>query len=78
MILITVHTDIGERAGSGIPSILYVWKKQGWAEPTITQSGNPNRVQLALPLSPTTDKKSAIKIGDKLDSAKSADNGKKR
>ena len=61
--------DIGERAGSGIPSILYVWKKQGWEEPTITQSGNPNRVQLTLPLSPTTNKKSAIKIGDKNKSA---------
>lgn len=57
--------DVGERAGSGIPSILYVWKKQGWAEPTITQTFNPNRIVLSLPLSPTSGKKSAIKIGDK-------------
>ena len=57
--------DVGERAGSGIPSILYAWKKQGWAEPTITQTFNPNRIVLSLPLSPTSGKKSAIKIGDK-------------
>ena len=61
--------DIGERAGSGIPSILFVWKQQGWAEPTIMQTLNPNRVQLTLPLSPITDKKSAIKIGDNGKSA---------
>ena len=57
--------DVGERAGSGIPSILYAWKKQGWAEPTITQTFNPNRIVLSLPLSPTSGKKSAIKNGDK-------------
>ena len=61
--------DVGERAGSGIPSILYVWKKQGWSEPTITQEYSPNRVTLSLPLSPTVGDKSAIKIGDKNGSA---------
>ena len=61
--------DVGERAGSGIPSILYVWKKQGWSEPTITQDINPNRVTLSLPLSPTVDDKSAIKIGGNGESA---------
>ena len=64
--------DVGERAGSGIPSILYVWKKQGWAEPTITQTFNPNRIVLSLPLSPTSGKKSAIKIGDKKSAITSA------
>ncbi|MBQ9664045.1 MAG: putative DNA binding domain-containing protein [Oscillospiraceae bacterium] len=57
--------DIRERAGSGIPSILYVWKQQGWTEPTITQSFDPNRTVLSLPLSPVGDKKPAIKTGDK-------------
>ena len=61
--------DIGERAGSGIPSILYVWKQQGWAEPTIMQTLNPSRIQLSLPLSPTKTEKSAIKIGDNGKSA---------
>ena len=64
--------DVGERAGSGIPSILYVWKQQGWAEPTITQTFNPNRIVLSLPLSPENSKKSAIKIGDKESAITSA------
>ena len=64
--------DVGERAGSGIPSILYVWKQQGWAEPAITQTFNPNRIILSLPLSPASGKKSAIKIGDKESAITSA------
>ena len=42
--------DIGERAGSGIPSILYIWKQQGWSEPTLKQSFDPDRITLSLPL----------------------------
>ena len=57
--------DIGERAGSGIPNIYRVWREQGWAEPTITQTFEPDRTTLSLRLSPTTGDKSAIKIGDK-------------
>ena len=61
--------DIGERAGSGIPNIFRVWHDRGWAEPTITQSMNPDRITLSLVLSPTSADKSAIKIGDKSNSA---------
>ena len=61
--------DIGERAGSGIPNILRVFHDQGWAEPSIIQSMNPDRITLSLVLSPTDSKKSAIKIGDKNNSA---------
>ena len=61
--------DIGERAGSGIPNIFRAWHDQGWAEPTITQSMNPDRITLSLVLSPTRTDKSAIKIGDKINSA---------
>lgn len=57
--------DVGERAGHGIPDILLVWKRQGWAEPTITQSVDPNRVMFSLPFSPAGDKKPAIKPGGK-------------
>ena len=57
--------DVGERAGSGIPSILYVWKQQGWSEPTITQTFNPNRIVLSLPLTKSADKKVPIKSADK-------------
>ena len=64
--------DIGERAGSGIPNIFRVWKEQGWAEPIITESYEPDRITLMLPLSAAKigDKKSAIKIGDKKSAIK--------
>ena len=42
--------DIGERAGSGIPNIFEVWKQQGWSEPTILVSSEPDRSTLVLPL----------------------------
>ena len=57
--------DIGERAGSGIPNIYRVWHDQNWAEPTFTQSFEPDRTTLSLVLSPTIGDKSAITIGDK-------------
>lgn len=42
--------DIGERAGSGIPNIFRVWKAQGWTEPTIIESSEPERTTLFLKL----------------------------
>ena len=35
--------NVGERAGSGLPSIRTVWQKQGWQEPEIVESFNPDR-----------------------------------
>lgn len=64
--------DIGERAGSGIPSIYYIWEKQGLNEPYFRQSFEPNRITLVLPITKDDDKKSAIKIGDKKSAIKSA------
>ncbi len=64
--------DIGERAGSGIPSIFHVWKQQNWSEPTISQSISPNRTTLSLPLCKSDDKKVTIKSDDKKVSMKSA------
>ena len=61
--------DVGERAGSGIPSIYHVWKQQGWSEPIIKQTYSPNRTTLSMPLSPISDKRPAIKIGEKNPSA---------
>ena len=43
--------NVGERAGSGLPSIRTVWQKQGWQEPEIVESFNPDRTALVLPLS---------------------------
>ena len=62
--------DVGERAGSGIPNIFRVWHDQKWAEPSFTQSFEPDTITLSLPLSPMNDKKSAIKIGDKSSAIK--------
>lgn len=60
--------DIGERAGSGIPNIFRVWREQKWNEPFFSESFDPDRIILTLPLSPiniASETKSAIKIGDK-------------
>lgn len=57
--------DIGERAGSGIPNIFSVWNKQGWNEPVITETFEPERITLSLEIKKTGDKKSVIKTGDK-------------
>ena len=57
--------DIGERAGSGIPNIYRVWHDQNWAEPTITQSFEPDRTTLSLLFSKGDDKTVTIKNGDK-------------
>ena len=64
--------DIGERAGSGIPSIFHVWKQQKWSEPTISLSTSPIRTTLSLPLCKSDDKKVTIKSDDKKVSLKSA------
>ncbi len=64
--------DIGERAGSGIPSILYVWKQQGWDEPTLSQTFNPNRITVSLPLRKSTEKKTPIKSDNKKTLIKTA------
>lgn len=57
--------DVGERAGSGIPNIFSVWKKQGWSAPVISESFEPDRITLSLIIGKSGDKKTAIKSGDK-------------
>lgn len=52
--------DIGERAGSGIPNIFAVCKKQGWSEPIFIENTEPDRVILEIYLQKIGDKKSAI------------------
>lgn len=53
--------DIGERSGSGIPKIFSAWEAQGWDEPVITESFNPDRTELSLSFEKTSDKKQATK-----------------
>ena len=62
--------DVGERAGSGIPNIFSVWKKQGWSAPVINESFEPDRIMLSLTIGKSGDKKAAIKSGDKKAAAK--------
>jgi len=62
--------DVGERAGSGIPNIFSVWKKQGWSAPVINESFEPDRITLSLTIGKSGDKKAAIKSGDKKAAAK--------
>ena len=57
--------NVGERAGSGLPSIRTVWQKQGWQEPEIVESFNPDRTTLLLPLAAN---KAAAKNGGKSNS----------
>jgi len=67
--------DIGERAGSGIPNIFRVWKEQKWNEPFLSESFEPDRITLSLPLSPITNgnKKVTTKSDDKKVTIKSDD-----
>jgi len=57
--------DVGERAGSGIPNIFSVWKKQGWSAPVISESFEPDRITLSLRIGESDDKKPPIKSGKK-------------
>lgn len=52
--------DIGERAGSGIPKILDIWRDEGMMEPVFTEVFDPDRTILTLSL----EKKQAIKASD--------------
>lgn len=65
--------NVGERAGSGIPNIFDVWKKQAWPEPVLNEEFSPERITLTLALNKaekpaikTGDKKTAIKSGGKI------------
>lgn len=40
--------DIGEHAGSGVPNIFNVWEDEGWEEPVIKESFDPDRTLLLL------------------------------
>jgi predicted HTH transcriptional regulator len=40
--------DIGEHAGSGVPNIFNVWQDEGWEEPMIEESFDPDRTSLIL------------------------------
>jgi predicted HTH transcriptional regulator len=64
--LVKMFTLLGlvERAGSGVPNIFSVWQNQGWNPPVLKEEFNPDRTTLSLAFF-TSDKKVAIKSGDK-------------
>lgn len=75
--------NIGERAGSGIPNIFRVWEEQKWKRPDISESLNPDRFVLSLPLSAENTSGGNLtaeeKIGGKYDIGKKiGDNGRFR
>ena len=63
--------NVGERAGSGIPNIFNVWKKQGWSAPIINESFEPDRITLSLLIGESSDKKVAIKGSNRTTKTKS-------
>lgn len=65
--------DIGEHAGSGVPNIFNVWEDEGWEEPIIKESFDPDRTSLILKFT----KKQAIKASDKKQGIKTNENTKK-
>lgn len=67
--------DIGEHAGSGVPNIFNVWEDEGWEEPDIKESFEPDRTSLILKFIEkqavsSSDKKQAIKASDKKQAVK--------
>ncbi len=74
--------DIGEHAGSGVPNIFNVWEDEGWEEPVIEESFEPDRTSLILKFVKkqaikTSDKKQAIKTSDKKKANKTDKNMEK-
>lgn len=74
--------DIGEHAGSGVPNIFNVWEDEGWEEPIIKESFDPDRTSLILKFTKkqaikASDKKQAIKASDKKQGIKTNENTKK-
>lgn len=53
--------DIGERAGSGIPNIFYVWREHGWSEPIFTEILDSDKIVLSLAIGKGNGKKVTIK-----------------
>ena len=65
--------DIGEHDGSGVPNIFNVWEDEGWEEPVIEESFDPDRTSLTLRFV----KKQAIKTSDKKQANKTDKNMEK-
>ena len=56
--------EIGERSGSGLPSIFDVWENEDWQKPVLEEQFNPDRTILSLVLSQQNGVDVAIKDCD--------------
>ena len=54
----------GDNAGSGFPTILDVWKSEGWIKPELIEDTNLNQVTLVMKMEKESDDKSAEKSAD--------------
>lgn len=57
--------DVSEGGGRGIPYIFNVWKKQGWEEPTIIETFEPERITFSLAIRQRGIKRVRLKRNDK-------------
>lgn len=64
----------GDNAGSGFPTILEVWKSEGWIEPLLIEDTNLNQVTLVMKMEKESDDESAEKSAESAE--KSADSKK--
>ena len=49
----------GDNAGSGFPTILDVWKSEGWIKPELIEDTNLDQVTLVMKMEKESDDKSA-------------------
>jgi len=61
----------GDNAGSGFPTILDVWKSEGWIKPQLIEDTNLDQVTLVMKMEKESDDKSAEKLAESAE--KSAD-----
>lgn len=64
----------GDNAGSGFPTILDVWKSEGWIKPELIEDTNLDQVTLMMKMEKESDDESAEKSADSAE--KSADSKK--
>jgi predicted HTH transcriptional regulator len=61
----------GDNAGSGFPTILEVWKSEGWIEPLLIEDTNLNQVTFVMKMEKESDEELAEKSAESAE--KSAD-----
>lgn len=54
----------GDNAGSGFPTILNVWKSEGWIKPELIEDTNLDQVTLVMKMEKESDDKSAEKSAE--------------